>query len=178
MPVERRSGTKQTMAIGIGIVSVVLAVALAWTILRLSGGKASTQLRLGDDVFEAGNAVRMSKQIQKDGPLLFSDVSGRGQQRPIFVNHFGDDPEIRWVAFDAKAPGAAKNCFLSWNSEREVLEERSVADGNNREKGELCRTETFPPNGEGLTQYKWKVDEAGLLTIDFRKDDQKDSGGG
>ncbi len=169
MPVERRSGTKQMMAIGIGIIAVVLAVALAWGILQLSGGKTSTQLRLGDDVFEAGNAVRMSRQINKDGPLLFSDVSGRGQQRPIFVNHFGDDPEIRWVAFDASAPGSSKNCFLTWNDDHQVFEERSVADGNNREEGELCRPETFPPNGEGLTQYKWKVDEAGLLTIDFRE---------
>ncbi|MGB3411236.1 MAG: hypothetical protein WBA45_08550 [Microthrixaceae bacterium] len=174
MPVERRSGSKQTMAIGIGIISVVLAIALAWGIIQLSGGKASTQLRLGDDVFEAGNAVRMTKQIDKAGPLLFSDVSGRGQHRPIFVNHFGDDPEIRWVAFDAVAPGAAENCFLSWNADRQVFEERSVANGNDLKQGQICRTETFPPNGEGLTQYKWKVAPDGLLTIDFRKDEGGD----
>lgn len=174
MPVERRSGTKQTMAIGIGIISLVLATALAWGIIHLSGGSASTQLRLGDDVFEAGNAVRMAKQIDKDGPLLFSDVSGRGQHRPIFLNHFGDDSDIRWVAFDATAPGAAENCFLSWNAKRQLFEERSVANGNDHKQGEICRTETFPPNGEGLTQYKWKVDENGLLTIDFRKDEGGD----
>ena len=87
------------------------------------------------------------------------------------VNHFGDDPEIRWVAFDAAAPGADENCFLSWNGERELYEERSVVDGVEHEEGEVCRELTFPPNGEGLDQYPWRVDEDGLLIIDLRPDD-------
>lgn len=158
------------MAIGIGIVALVLAVALAWGILRLASGDSSTRLRLGDDVFEAGNAVRLAKQVRADGPLLFSDVSGRGQNRPVFVNHFGDDATIRWVAFDAVAPDAPPNCFLAWSAGRQLFEERSVGTGGDFRKGEICRTLTFPPNGEGLTQYKWKVDDEGRLTIDFRKD--------
>lgn len=161
------------MAVGIGIVALVLAIALAWGILKMAGGSSSTRLRLGDDVFEAGNATRMSRQIRKDGPLLFSDVSGRGQNRPIFLNHFGDDPKTRWVAFDAVAADAPENCFLSWSAERDLFEERSVLSGGDYTKGEVCRDITFPPNGEGLTQYKWKVDDDGLLTIDFRKDDDK-----
>jgi hypothetical protein len=172
MPVERRSRRKQLTAVGIGVLSLVVAIGIAWGLLELAGGdNPSNQLRLGDDVFEAGNAVRLSTQIDKDGPLLLSDVSGRGQTRPIFVNHFGDDPEIRWVAFDAAAPGADENCFLSWNGEREVYEERSVVDGVEHEEGELCRDLTFPPNGEGLDQYPWRVDEEGLLIIDLRPDD-------
>jgi len=172
MPVERRSGTKQLAALGIGIVAVVLAVALAWGLLAVAGGgDASNQLRLGDDVFDAGNAERLSTQIRQDGPLLFSDVSGRGQRRPIAVNHFGDDTEIRWVAFDAVAPGAPENCYLSWSAEREVFEERSAVEGGGREQGELCRDVTYPPNGEGLTQYPWKVDDQGVLVIDLRPDD-------
>ncbi|HTN99240.1 MAG TPA: hypothetical protein VL068_01090 [Microthrixaceae bacterium] len=169
MPVERRSGTKQTMAVGIGIISVVIAIALAWGIIQLSSGSSSSKLRLGDDVFEAGNAVRMSKQIKKDGPLLFSDVSGRGQNRPIFLNHFGDDPEIRWVAFDAAAPDSPENCFLSWNAKRELFEQRSVADGTNYREGEICSDETYPANGVGLTQYPWKVHQDGTLSVDLRK---------
>ena len=179
MPVERRSGSKQIMAIGIGVAALAIAILAAWGLLHVAGGDASSQLRLGDDVFDAGNAVRLSKQIKKDGPLLFSDVSGRGQLRPIAVNHFGDDPEVRWVAFDAVAPDAPENCFLAWNEDRSVFEERSVADGEGRSQGEICRAEvTYPENGEGLNQYPWKIDDAGVLTIDLRPDDDVTVNGG
>jgi len=179
MPVERRSGTKQLTAIAIGIVSLVLAIGLAWGLLQLaSGGDPANQLRLGDDVFDAGNAVRLSTQVAEDGPLLFSDVSGRGQTRPIAVNHFGDDPETRWVAFDAVAPGAEENCYLSWSEDRQLFEERFAAENAGRERGELCRDITFPPNGEGLDQYRWKVTPEGTLTIDLRPDDDVNANAG
>jgi hypothetical protein len=179
MPVEQRSGRRQVAAIGIGVVALALAIGLAWGLLHLaSGGSPTNQFRLGDDVFDAGNAVRLAKQIDADGPLLFSDVSGRGQGRPIAVNHFGDDPETRWVAFDAVAPGAEENCFLAWSSTRELFEERSAVDGGGRDQGELCRDITFPPNGEGLDQYPWKITEDGTLTIDLRPDDQVSTNGG
>lgn len=172
----------QTRAVTLAVTALIVAVALGWAIIAMSGSSPSTTLRLGDDVFEAGNATRMATQIRKDGPVLFSDVSGRGQNRPIFVNHFGDDPEQRWVAFDAVAAGAPENCFLSWSAERELFEERSVTDfatdAEGDRLGELCRDITFPPNGEGLTQYRWKVDDEGVLTIDFRPDeDREDSSG-
>jgi len=183
MPVERRSGVRQVTAIGIGVAAVVLAVGLAWGLLALaSGGDGPVRLRLGDDEFDAGQAQRLSRQIGRDGPVLFSDVSGRGQRRPIFVNHFGDDPEQRWVAFSAAAPGAPRGCFLSWSQERELFEERAVAEGAGRERGELCRDVTYPPTGEGLEQYEWKVDDEGNLLVDLRGDDdereQRDDGGG
>lgn len=179
MPVERRSGTKQLTAIGAGIAALALAIALAWGLLQLaSGGDPANQFRLGDDVFDAGNAVRLSKQISVDGPLLFSDVSGRGQSRPIAVNHFGDDPETRWVAFDAVAPRAEENCYLAWSTKRNLFEERTAVDGAGRDQGGLCRDITFPANGEGLDQYPWKVTPQGTLTIDLRPDDNVSSNPG
>lgn len=172
----------QTRAVVLAVTALIIAIALGWAVIAMSGSSPSTRLRLGDDVFEAGNATRMSRQIRKDGPVLFSDVSGRGQNRPIFVNHFGDDPDERWVAFDATAPGAPENCFLSWSGTRELFEERSVTEFRTDEHGErlgdLCRDITFPPNGEGLTQYRWKVDDDGLLTIDFRPDEESENGSG
>jgi hypothetical protein len=179
MPVERRSGKQQLLAISLGVGAVLIAIGIAWGMLALAGGnETATQLRLGDDVFDAGNAVRLSGQINAQGPLLFSDVSGRGQQRPIAVNHFGDDPAIRWVAFDAAAPGAEENCFLVWSSKLEVFEERSAVSGAQREQGQICRDITVPANGEGLDQYAWKVDKEGNLTIDLRPDDKISSNGG
>ena len=175
MPVERRSGGKQVLSVAIALVSVAAAVGLAWGMLALaSGGDGPVKLQLGDDVFDAGNAVRQSKQIAEDGPLLFPDVAGRGQRRPLIVNHFGDDPETRWVAFPATAPGASEGCFLAWSAERELFEERSAPEGGGRDQGELCRDVTYPPNGEGLDQFPWKIDDEGKLIIDLRPDDEDD----
>lgn len=169
MPVERRSGTKQVTSVLFGIVAVLVAVGLAWGMLSLaSGGDGPVKIRLGDDEFDAGNAERLSAQIREDGPLLFSDVSGRGQRKPIVVNHFGDDAEVRWVAFPAAAPGADQGCFLAWNVERELFEERFAEEGAGRDQGELCSDVTYPANGLELEQFPWKIDDEGRLIIDVR----------
>lgn len=170
MPVERRSGTKQATSIVFAIVAVALAIGLAWGMLALaSGGDGPVRIQLGDDEFNAGQAERLSNQIRQDGPVPFSDVSGRGQIRPIFVNHFGDDAEIRWVAFPAIPPGAPEGCFLAWSDELELFELRRAPEGAGRDDvGELCSDATYPPNGEPLEQYPWRVDDDGNLIIDVR----------
>ncbi len=175
MPVERRSGGKQIRSLLVALVAVAAAVGLAWGMLALaSGGDGPVNFQLGDDVFDAGNAVRQSRQIAQDGPLLFPDVAGRGQRRPLIVNHFGDDPEVRWVAFPATAPGASEGCYLAWSAERELFEERQAPEGGGRDQGELCRDVTYPANGEGLDQFPWKIDDAGKLIIDLRPKDESD----
>ena len=116
MPVEKRSGTNQTTAIIVGIVSVAVCVALAWWLISVaSSGGGPVQFNLGDDEFNAGQVERLATQVSKDGPVLFSDVSGRGQVRPIWINHFGDDPTREWYVFTAIAPDAPEDCFLAWN---------------------------------------------------------------
>lgn len=37
---------------------------------------------------------------------------------------------------------------------------------------------TYPPNGEGLEQYGWQVDDEGNLIIDVRGDDGTTTTGG
>ena len=99
MPVEQRSGGSQVRAIVAGVVAVGVAVAGLWAFVAWAGrGDGPVQLRLGDDVFIAGQAERLSAQVAAEGPLLFSDVSGRGQVQPIYVAHFGDDPATQWSA--------------------------------------------------------------------------------
>ncbi len=172
MPVERRSGTKQVTSVVVALIAVAVAVGLAWGMLSLaSGGDGPVRLQLGDEEFDAGQAERLTAQIAEDGPLLFSDVSGRGQRNPIFLNHFGEDPETRWVAFPAVLPDASEGCFLAWNAERELFEERAAVEGGGRDQGELCSDETVPPNGAGLQQFSWEVDDEGALIVDLRTED-------
>jgi hypothetical protein len=175
MPVERRTASRQITTVVVAVVVVLLVGLAGWGLVQAASKKDSgVSLRLGDDVFDAGNAVRLSRQVAKDGPVLFSDVSGRGQSRPIFVSHFGSDPQIRWVAFTAVAPGAQKGCYLAWNAKRNLFEERQLPTANaassgDGKQGELCRSTTWAANGEGLTQFSWQVDKAGDLQVDLRK---------
>jgi hypothetical protein len=174
MPVERRSGTSQTTAILIGVVSVVVCVALVWWLINLaSGGGGPVSLNLGDDEFNAGQTKRLTKQIGEEGPVLFSDVSGRGQVRPIWVNHFGDDPAREWYVFSAIAPEADANCFLAWNDGETLFDQRTPNEDDPAEPGAICAPEVYSATGTAESgpdpeAYNWSVDDDGNLVIDFR----------
>jgi hypothetical protein len=175
MPVERRSGTKQVTSIVFGIVAVLIAVGIAWGLLALaSGGTGPVRIQLGDDEFDAGQAVRLSRQIRQDGPTLFSDVSGRGQLQPIVVNHFGDDPRSAGSPRGARARRVLPDLELRRGG---VRERRPPRAGQGRSR-EICSNVTYPPNGEGLEQYGWQVDDEGNLIIDVRGDDGTTTTGG
>ena len=183
MPVERRSGSKQATSVIIGIVALVLAVLAAWGMIHLaSGGKGPVQVQLGDDTFDAGFTSRMSAQIEQDGPLLFSDVSGRGQRQPIYVVHIGDVEDDGWFALSAVAPGAPEGCFVTWNPDRDLFEERRAADSSaGRDAlGELCRDVTWTANGTDgsdgseLEAFPWKIDDDRLI-IDLRPDQSRET---
>jgi hypothetical protein len=184
VPVERRSGSKQATSVIVGVVALVIALAGAWGMIQLaSGGEGPVKIQLGDETFDAGFTSRMAKQIAEDGPLLFSDVSGRGQRQPIYVNHFGDEDDENWVALSAVAPGASEGCYLSWNAERELFEERRATDASAGKDtvGELCRDVTWSADGSSgsdgskLEAFPWKVDEDDRLIIDLRPDQSRES---
>ncbi len=182
MPVERRSGFQQTRSVIIAVVALAIAVLGAWGMIRLaSGGQGPVKVQLGDDTFDAGFATRMADQIDKDGPLLFSDVSGRGQRQPIYVVHIGSDDKDGWFALSAIAPGAAEGCFVTWNPESELFEERRAADpAEGRDAlGERCRDVTWSANGTDgsdgseLEAFPWEIDKDERLIIDLRPDQSR-----
>lgn len=182
MPVERRSGSQQTRSVIIAVVALAIAVLGAWGMIRLaSGGQGPVKVQLGDDTFDAGYATRMADQIDKDGPLLFSDVSGRGQRQPIYVVHIGSDEKDGWFALSAIAPGAAEGCFVTWNPESELFEERRAADpAEGRDAlGERCRDVTWSADGTDgsdgseLEAFPWKIDKDERLIIDLRPDQSR-----
>ena len=182
MPVERRSGSQQTRSVIIAVVALVIAVLGAWGMIRLaSGGQGPVKVQLGDDTFDAGYATRMADQIDKDGPLLFSDVSGRGQRQPIYVVHIGSDQKDGWFALSAVAPGAAEGCFVTWNPESELFEERRAADpAEGRDAlGERCRDVTWSADGTDgsdgseLEAFPWEIDKDERLIIDLRPDQSR-----
>lgn len=180
MPVEQRSGSSQIRAVTFGLVALIVALSGLWAFVAWAGrGDGPVQLRLGDDVFNAGQAERLSAQVASEGPLLFSDVSGRGQVQPIYVAHFGDDPRLQWSPVSAVAPGASEGCFLVWSAERNLYEERANVDGAGRQVGELCRDVTWSADGSSgsdgsaLEVFPWRVDAEGNLVIDLRTPEEQ-----
>ncbi|MCO5322849.1 MAG: hypothetical protein M9922_15785 [Microthrixaceae bacterium] len=182
MPVEQRSRISQLTGVLIAIGAIVLAVGASWGLLKLaSGGDGPVRIQLGDEDFDAGQINRISDQIAEEGPVLYSDVSGRGQLQPIWVNHFGEDPAVQWFVFSAIAPGADQGCFLAWNAEENLFDERRPDPTDPRALGEICRDVTYSATGEAgegaepLEQFTWSVDDEDNLIIDIRGDSDKDS---
>ena len=134
------------------IVIVVGVAALVGVAVLTSSG--STDVRLGDDEFEVGEAATLAARIEADGaPLLFQDLLVGGS-RDIYVNHVGDDAEIGWVAFDARAPGSARECTLEWDGAREVFVDP-------------CTDDEFPADGGDLPHYPIRVTDEGALIVDL-----------
>ena len=110
-----------------------------------------------------------------------ADVSGRGQRQPIYVVHIGSDEKDGWFALSAVAPGAAEGCFVTWNPESELFEERRAADpAEGRDAlGERCRDVTWSANGTDgsdgseLEAFPWKIDKDERLIIDLRPDQSR-----
>lgn len=182
MPVEQRSRISQLTGVLIAVGAVVLAIGVSWGLLRLaSGGDGPVKIQLGDEDFDAGQVERIAAQIADGGPVLYSDVSGRGQRQPIWVNHFGDDATTQWYVFSAIAPGAPEDCFLTWNTSENLFEERQPDPDEPRAMGEICRDITFSATGEAEQgraaeapeQFTWSVDDDDNLIIAlFDRDDE------
>lgn len=190
MPVEQRSRISQLTGVLIAIGAVVVAVGASWLLLTLAdGGGGPVKIQLGDEDFDAGQIERIATQIAEEGPVLYSDVSGRGQRQPIWVNHFGDDAEVQWYVFSAIAPGAPEGCFLAWNEAENLFDERKPDPDDPRAPGELCRDITFSATGEageaeeGRTaeppeQFTWSIDGEDNLIIElFDRDDEAGADG-
>lgn len=164
MPIERRSTGAQVRSVLLAVVALLIAVGLGFAVFRMATGRGGGATVGGSNSgrFEVGNAAVLARNIERAGPFLLSDVSGNGQNRPIFVSHAGEDVEKGWSAFEARPPGTAPDCFLQWDAGREVL----AAD---------CSPRTYPADGEGLTQYPVEVGDDGQVVIDL-KPEPEDAG--
>lgn len=131
---------------------LVLGIALGLVTLAL-GGRNSTDLAIGDQTFQAGNAEKKAELIAKDGPVIYADVSGR-KDRDMILQHLGNDPEKGWYAFLAAPIDQARDCTWEWQADEEQF--RAKCDPSL----------TAPADGKGLPQFKVKVVD-GELDIDL-----------
>ena len=137
----------------LGLAGVVAGFALFGGIALLAGS-GGVDVRLGDDVFVAGQVDRLAAAVERDGPIAIPDASPR-RERDLYLQHLGESPEVGWLAFSAQAPGAERRCLLQWLP----VEEGFV---------DPCSSQRYPADGEGLVQYPTMVEE-GRLTVDLRQ---------
>ena len=156
MPVERRNARMQTTTLIISVVALAAAVVLVVLALRAAGTNNAPQtINPSNERFVVGDAEERARSIRKDGPILFSDVSGNGQNHPVYLLHDGEDAHLNWTIVEAHPPGSPPNCFINWSKERNLFTS--------------CDERTFPADGSGLPHYAWEVSTDGELSIDLRK---------
>ncbi len=141
-----------------GIFAIVLAICVAGAVLTIAAGDDDVDVNLGDDEFALENIDGAAERIAANGPDIFPDLMGGN--RPIMVNHVGDDVEEGWVAVLAITPGT-EACIVEWDAEAEGFED--------------CEGTTYPPDGEGLETFATRVD-GDTLHVDLgrgRPEDQE-----
>ena len=156
MPIERRNSTTQVRAILIAVVSVIFAATLGYAIVRVATTqKSSVNGGSASGVWNAGSAERLAKAIDRDGPILLSDVSGAGQRLPVYISHVGSTSTTGWHAFVARPIGAPDSCFITWNRTANVF--RSS-----------CDSSTYPIEGVGLRVFPVTVSKFGDVFVDLK----------
>src|SRR3954447_24567453 len=107
--------TKGTKAVVVGVVAVVLGLGAGWLVLQLASS-GTTDVRLGDDEFNAGYTEVLAREIDEGlgQPLIFNDVSGG--DRDIYVQHLGDAQNDGWTAFETRIPDT-EDCLAQWDAD-------------------------------------------------------------
>jgi hypothetical protein len=153
MPVAQSTG-HAGKALLIAAVAIVL-IAIVAVFVALAASRGDVDIRLGDERFDAGRTERLADAIDEGGglPFLYPDLVN--EDRPIFVQHVGDDPDEGWVAFGAFDPDDPR-CLVLIDREAEVL------------VNECDETQTYPLDGEGLRQYPVSVED-GRIYVDVNE---------
>jgi hypothetical protein len=140
------------------VFTVLGAVLCAALIVALVGriGTRTTSGSGGDKegqpaTFDVGPASQRAASIARSGPILFPDP--QGGTRDIFVQHLG---EANWVAFEARAAGAPRQCALRW--------EQSA-----RHFVDPCDGRIFPADGAGLVTFPAAVNDRGRVIVDLTR---------
>jgi hypothetical protein len=157
MPVARSDPRRATI---VGVVGVVVGSLLILLVLFANnlGGGDEVETRSSKASFDVGVAKDRAENIRRDQtPLLFQDPAEF--ERPIFVQHLGDDPAVGWTAFDA----ANGTCVLTWRKESQDFTD--------------CNGTRYPADGNGVHAYPATVGDDGHLVIDLSIDATTTTGG-
>jgi len=138
------------------VFTAVAGVLVAGLLFAIVGRVASTggtaKSGKGDSLagqFTVGSASQLATSVARSGPFLFPDPQGRS--RDIFVQHLGGN---EWVAFEARATGASRQCVLRW-------------DQAARHFTDPCDGRIYPADGTGLVTFPTTVNDKGRIVVDL-----------
>ena len=123
--------------------------------VALAASRGDVEINLGDERFNAGQTDRPPSEIEDGGglPILYQDLVG--DDRHLFVQHLGDEPDEGWVAFSAFDPDDP-TCPVLIDREDKIL------------VNECDESVTYPLDGEGLRQYPVSVED-GRIYVDVNE---------
>ena len=150
MPVAQGPQVTARNVLVIGMSAVLVAgllVLMFWILLS----RGNTTVVIGDQDFNAGNAVSQANAISEAGPILYPDLLSGGQ-RDIYLTHQGDDPTQGWLAFAARRAQDPRECYFEWDNETAAFYLTSVPNSDI-----TCEPATVNPLGTGLRQYRVEV---------------------
>ena len=171
MPVARGPQMNARSAVLVGLTGIVIAVVLGGGVLFLASQGGDVEIKLGDADFDAGQIGRISEEIDDRGPILYSDVAGRS--RDLILQHLGDDPEVGWVAFEARPIGEPRDCFFQWDDNAQQFDLVTIAgdvecaDVKMDERGNLS-------TGGTIDMYPVSIDDDRNVRVDRNFDRDTD----
>jgi hypothetical protein len=129
--------------------ALLVAVVARATSTTSSSGAGGSGGRTQAAEFDVGNAGQRAATVDRSGPILFPDP--QGHSRDIYVQHLGGSD---WVAFEARPPGAPRQCVLRWEQAA-----RHFVDP--------CDGRIYPPDGAGLVTFPAHVNDKGRLIVEL-----------
>jgi hypothetical protein len=118
VPVARSDNRRSTIVGVVGLLfgAALMVVGLIALSTRGSESKRTERLTPAKE-FRVADAKGKAAEVAKEGPLLLPDPATFN--RPIFLQHVGDDANQGWSAFDAVAPGCRNS--LTWQADRKMF---------------------------------------------------------
>ncbi len=133
------------------VLAAALLFAVVARVLSTNPATGGSTDREGNRVaqFEVGRATDFAQTIARNGPILFPDPQGKS--RDIYLQHLGD---TNWLAFEARATGASRQCVLKWEPGARMFVDP-------------CDGRTFPEDGTGLVGFPTRVNDKGRVIVDL-----------
>ena len=142
-----------------GVAVLALLFGFLWLIAAVVTRNADeADRRIGADVFEVGRVDRLADSVERNGPILFPNLSGPAGERPVGLFHDGATDFEGWRVFSLRPSGNAADCLVSVDRETKQLLD--------------CAGEEFTPDQlPDAERVVVLIDDEGTLTLDLQPTD-------
>jgi hypothetical protein len=114
LPTLRSPVDRAVVPVLAGMAFIALLFGILWlAAVILSRNADDLDVRLGDEVFEVGRIDRLADEIEERGPLLFPGLVGPAGERPVGLDHTGDNDVEGWRVFHLQPAGAPAGCLVT-----------------------------------------------------------------